>query len=46
MGVWASLSRQDFEEFVRLLDRDKRSQFGPYFGWLSANLRVIPTLKI
>jgi len=41
-GVWASLSRQDFEEFVRLLVRDKRSQFGPYFGWLSANFRGYP----
>lgn len=41
-GVWTSLSEQNFKEFVRLLDCDKRSQFGPYFGWLSANLKVYP----
>jgi len=41
-GVWTSLSEHNFEEFVQLLDRDKRSEFGPYFGWLSANFIVYP----
>lgn len=41
-GVWVSLSRPNFEEFVRLLDEDRRDQCGPYFGWLSASLRGYP----
>lgn len=41
-GVWTSLSQQNFEQFVELLGSDTRSQFGPYFGWLSANFRVYP----
>lgn len=41
-GVWVSLSATNFSEFVRLLDVPEREQFGPYFGWLSAGLRVYP----
>lgn len=41
-GVWVSLSQPNFEEFLTLLDQSKRSQHGPYFGWLSANFKNYP----
>ena len=41
-GAWVSLSRQSFEEFTSLLNRRKRSQHGPYFGWLSATFKIYP----
>jgi hypothetical protein len=42
-GTWVSLSQRNFEAFVGLLDARHRSQFGPYFGWLSADFKVYPT---
>ena len=41
-GVWASLSRQNFEKFLMLYDHAHRSHEGPFFGWLSASLRGYP----
>ncbi|MCW7471707.1 MULTISPECIES: DUF2199 domain-containing protein [Leptospira] len=41
-GVWVSLSETNFFEFQSILDKEKRSHYGPYFGWLSADLKVYP----
>lgn len=41
-GAWVSLSPHNFEQFVGLLSRKDRSQYGPYFGWLSAHFTVYP----
>jgi hypothetical protein len=37
-GVWVSLSKRHFDDFVACLDSPKRSHIGPFFGWLSAEL--------
>ena len=37
-GVWVSLSKSSFDEFLGCFDRHERSQVGPFFGWLSAEL--------
>lgn len=44
-GVWVSLSQGNFEQFVGLLDRRDRCQYGPYFGWLSADFKVYPNAE-
>ena len=41
-GVWVSLSREHFEEFVALYEKPLRAAHGPYFGWLSASLKTYP----
>lgn len=41
-GAWVSLSRKSFDEFVETFDAPNRSEFGPYFGWLSNSFRVYP----
>ncbi|WP_114947733.1 DUF2199 domain-containing protein [Microvirga calopogonii] len=41
-GVWVSLSRKSFDEFVSIFDAPDRSKFGPYFGWLSNSFLVYP----
>ena len=41
-GLWVSLSRKNFDTFLRLYDEDRRSHEGPFFGWLSASLRGYP----
>lgn len=41
-GVWASLSRPNFERYRQLLAARRRSHEGPFFGWLSASLRGYP----
>ncbi len=41
-GVWVSLSEQNFFEYQELIGEEKRSQFGPYFGWLAAHIRMYP----
>jgi hypothetical protein len=41
-GVWVSLSRSNFGKFQASLDMQKRSQLGPFFGWLSASFLVYP----
>jgi hypothetical protein len=33
-GVWVSLSEENFFHFQELLNVDKRSHHGPFFGWL------------
>ena len=41
-GVWVSLSRQSFEEYIRHFDSPKRSHIGPFFGWLSSEIAIYP----
>lgn len=41
-GVWVSLNREHFEEFLALQDAPSRATYGPYFGWLSASLKTYP----
>jgi hypothetical protein len=44
-GVWVSLSKERFDEFVACFDAPKRSQIGPFFGWLSAELPLYPSTE-
>jgi hypothetical protein len=41
-GAWVSLSRQNFQKFVELLDSPIRAHHGPYFGWLSVDIGIYP----
>jgi hypothetical protein len=41
-GLWASLSKPNFERFLALYDEEHRSDEGPFFGYLSASLRGYP----
>jgi hypothetical protein len=41
-GVWVSLSRTNFLEYMENFDSPGRTSLGPYFGWLSANLPGYP----
>ena len=41
-GVWVSLSRGNFDTFLRLSREEHRSQEDPFFGWLSASLKGYP----
>jgi hypothetical protein len=42
-GVWVSLSRDRFGEFVACFNAPQRSHVGPFFGWLSAELPLYPS---
>ena len=42
-GAWVSLSSKSFDEFVSTFDEPNRSEFGPYFGWLSTEFLVYPS---
>ncbi len=44
-GVWVSLSKPSFLEFLRVYEQPKRSHVGPFFGWLSAALPLYPTTE-
>ena len=41
-GVWASLSKTNFQEYLSNYDDPSRGLLGPYFGWLSAALPSYP----
>ncbi|WP_231879096.1 DUF2199 domain-containing protein [Collimonas arenae] len=41
-GVWVSLSDANFIEWLKYFEQDKRSQVGPFFGWLNAWLKPYP----
>ena len=41
-GIWVSLSKDSFHQFIRYFDKPKRSHVGPFFGWLSAALALYP----
>lgn len=42
-GAWVSLSSKSFDEFVATFEYPNRSEFGPYFGWLSSEFLVYPS---
>lgn len=44
-GVWVSLSKANFEQFMAWFDAPKRSHIGPFFGWLSAELPLYPSTE-
>ena len=37
------MSSKSFDEFVPTFDEPNRSEFGPYFGWLSTEFLVYPS---
>ncbi len=39
-GVWVSLSKDNFMEWVRYFGKERRSHIGPYFAWLSSDIWV------
>jgi hypothetical protein len=42
-GVWVSLSKNSFDQFMGCFDEPKRAHIGPFFGWLSAALALYPS---
>jgi hypothetical protein len=44
-GVWVSLSRSSFDQFVGCFETAKRSHIGPFLGWLSAELPLYPSTE-
>jgi hypothetical protein len=44
-GVWVSLSKNSFDQFIECFDSPKRSHIGPLFGWLSAELPLYPSTE-
>lgn len=42
-SAWVSLSSKSFDEFISTFDAPNRSEFGPYFGWLSTAFLVYPS---
>jgi hypothetical protein len=44
-GVWVSLSKSSFDQFMECFDTAKRSHIGPYLGWLSAELPLYPSTE-
>jgi len=44
-GVWVSLSRDHFAEFMAHFDAPQRSHIGPFFGWLSAGPPLYPSTE-
>ena len=41
-GVWVSLSEPNFREYMIHFEDPRRSELGPYFGWLSAAIAGYP----
>lgn len=41
-GVWVSLSEANFLLWLKYFGEEKRSQVGPFFGWLNAWLKPYP----
>jgi hypothetical protein len=44
-GVWVSLSKANFDQFITCFRQSKRSHVGPFFGWLSAELPLYPSTE-
>ena|SRR5215472_11342326 len=42
-GVWVSLSRTSFGQFVACFETPVRAHVGPFFGWLSTELALYPS---
>jgi hypothetical protein len=41
-GVWGSLSRENFETLLRMIDDPKRVELPPMFSWLSTQIEEYP----
>jgi hypothetical protein len=41
-GVWTTLSEKNFRHYEDLFNSEKRSDHGPFFGWLSSHIWVYP----
>jgi hypothetical protein len=41
-GVWVSLSKDSFDQWAESFNDKKRSQVGPFFGWLNAWISPYP----
>ena len=44
-GLWVSLSRANFVEYMEHFEDLERASLGPYFGWLSPGLKVYPDIE-
>lgn len=44
-GVWVSLSKDHFDQFVACFETNHRSHIGPFFGWLSAEFPFYPSTE-
>jgi hypothetical protein len=44
-GVWVSLSKNSFDQFIETFDDPKRSHIGPFFGWFSAAIALYPRME-
>ena len=44
-GVWVSLGKDRFEDFMACFGAPKRSHIGPFLGWLSAELPLYPSTE-
>jgi hypothetical protein len=44
-GLWASVSEESYAEFQRTFHSSRRSQVGPFFGWLNAELALYPSTE-
>lgn len=45
-GVWVSLSRENYSRAVDLWDTPGREGEAPYFGWLTTELPVYPSMTL
>ena len=41
-GVWVSLSEPSYIQWLNAFKKEKRSQTGPFFGWLNSWLKPYP----
>jgi hypothetical protein len=41
-GVWSTLSKKNFDQYVETFDSDQSSEMGPWFGWFSNRLKPYP----
>lgn len=42
IGLWSSLSKQNFQIYVENFDSDEQDHLGPWFGWLSNSVGLYP----
>lgn len=42
-GVWSTLSKKNFDTYVETFDAGATEGAGPWFGWLSNNLKTYPS---
>jgi hypothetical protein len=42
IGVWVSLKKENFRQYVQLYDSKDPSGSGPYFGWLCNHIKGYP----